>query len=113
MAPPRAPRGFLTEEEKQAMPKVTWKLIRRILSYLAPYWLRFLLVFATILISSVLGLLPSIITGRIVDEALVGQNMKLLIQLLFLLHCPLNFQQTVVFGNSFGTTERSCLDLST
>lgn len=82
--PPKNPRGFLTEEEKQSLPTVTWGLIRRILRYLAPYWARFLLVFATILLSAVLGLLPSIITGRIVDEALVGQNMTLLIQLLLM-----------------------------
>ena len=77
------PRGFLTDQEKQNLPKVTWPLIRRILSYLTPYWVRFVLVFATILLSSVLGLLPSIITGRIVDEALVGESMKLLMQLIF------------------------------
>ena len=56
------PRGFLTDAEKENLPKVTWSLIRRILSYLTPYWVRFVLVFATILLSSVLGLLPSIIS---------------------------------------------------
>ena len=58
MPPPgRGPRGFLTEEEKKNLPKVTWPLIRRILSYLTPYWVRFLLVFVTILASAALGLL--------------------------------------------------------
>jgi uncharacterized membrane protein len=76
------PRGFLTDQEKENLPTVTWPLIRRILGYLAPYWTRFVLVFVTILLSSVLGLLPSIITGRIVDEALVGESMTLLIRLL-------------------------------
>ncbi|MBR2925752.1 MAG: ABC transporter ATP-binding protein [Clostridia bacterium] len=79
---PLGPRGFLTDEEKANLPKVTGSLIKRILGYLTPYWARFLMVFGTILISSVLGLLPSIITGRIVDQALVGENMKLLIKLL-------------------------------
>ena len=66
------PRGFLTDQEKENLPKVSWDLIKRILGYLTPCWVKFLMVFATILLSSVLGLLPSIITGRIVDEALVG-----------------------------------------
>ena len=79
---PMGPRGFLTDEEKANLPKVTGGLIKRILGYLTPYWPKFLMVFGTILISSVLGLLPSIITGRIVDQALVGENMKLLIKLL-------------------------------
>ena len=78
------PRGFLTDEEKQNMPKVTKQLLLRILSYLKPYWLQFLLVFLAILLSATVGLLPSIITGRIVDEALVGKDLKLLIQLLLL-----------------------------
>ena len=72
------------EEEKKNLPVVNGKLIRRILSYLTPYWPQFLLVFVTILLSAVVGLLPSIITGRIVDEALVGQDMRLLIELLIL-----------------------------
>ena len=76
------PRGFLTDQEKANLPTVSWSLIRRILSYLAPYWTKFVLVFITIILSAVLGLLPSIITGCIVDEALVGQSMALLIRLL-------------------------------
>ncbi len=76
------PRGFLTEEEKANKPKVTWPLIKRILGYLKPYWWQFLLVFVAIMLSAVVGLLPSIITGKIVDEALVGKDLKLLIFLL-------------------------------
>ena len=76
------PRGFLTEEEKQNKPKVSKQLIVRILSYLKPYWLQFIFVFIAILLSSVVGLFPSIITGRIVDQALVGKDMQLLIKLL-------------------------------
>ena len=76
------PRGFLTEEEKRNLPKVTPALLLRIFSYLRPYWAQFLLVGAIILISSVVGLLPSIITGRIVDDALIGQDLPLLLRLL-------------------------------
>ena len=82
MARGLGPRGFLTDEEKQNMPKVTKELIFRILSYLKPYWLQFMLVFITILISASIGLLPSIITGKVVDEALVGKDMGLLVKLL-------------------------------
>ncbi len=55
------PRGFLTDEEKKNKPKVTKSLLLRILSYLIPYWPQFLLVFATILLSATIGLLPSVI----------------------------------------------------
>ena len=76
------PRGFLTEEEKKNRPKVTAALIKRIFSYLIPYWKQFILVFLTILASALVGLLPSIITGKIVDDALIGRNLTLLVQLL-------------------------------
>ncbi|MDO4199117.1 MAG: GNAT family N-acetyltransferase [Erysipelotrichaceae bacterium] len=75
------PRGHLTEEEKKNMPKVSKELIFRILSYLKPYTLQFILVFLTIIVSAAIGLLPSIITGKIVDEALVNKDMRNLIYL--------------------------------
>ena len=75
------PRGHLTEEEKANKPKVTGALLRRILSYLKPYRVQFVFVFVAILLSAAVGLLPSIITGRIVDKALVERNMAKLIQL--------------------------------
>ena len=95
------PRGFLTEEEKRSLPKVSGALLRRILNYLKPYWPQFLLVFVTILLSAVIGLLPSIITGRIVDEALVGKNMRLLVQLLVLAFVTLTASQVISVLESY------------
>ena len=89
------PRGFLTDEEKKQMPKVTKALLLRILSYLKPYWLQFLFVFAAILISAVIGLFPSIFTGRIVDEALVGRDMSLLVRLLLMAFAAMAASQIV------------------
>ena len=89
------PMSFLTEEEKNNMPKVSKALLARILSYLKPYWLQFIFVFITILLSATVGLLPSIITGRIVDEALVGRNMELLIRLLLMAFAALTVSQLV------------------
>jgi len=78
------PRGFLTDEEKQNTPKITKELIIRILSYLKPYWFQLLLVFIIIILSSVLGLLPSLITARIIDEAILGKDFALLLKLIVL-----------------------------
>lgn len=91
----RGPRGFLTDEEKQNVPKVTWPLIKRILSYLKPYWVQFLFVFVAILLSAIVGLIPSIVTGKIVDEALVGRDMKLLIQLLLIAFATMTVSQVI------------------
>ncbi len=89
------PRGFLTEEEKNNMPKVTKGLLLRIFSYLKPYWVQFLFVFVSILLSAVVGLFPSIITGRIVDEALVGKDLALLIKLLIMAFGTLLVSQVI------------------
>ena len=89
------PRGFLTEEEKENLPKVEKALIFRILSYMKPYRLQFAFVFIAILLSAVVGLLPSIITGKIVDQALINQDMKLLIRLLFMAFATLAVSQII------------------
>ena len=95
------PRGFLTDEEKENMPKVTKELIVRILSYLKPYWVQFIFVFVTILLSAVVGLLPSIITGKIVDEALVGESLTLLIKLLIAAFCAMAVSQAIGVVESY------------
>ena len=89
------PRGFLTDEEKENLPKVDAKLIKRILSYLKPYTLQFAFVFIAILLSAVVGLLPSIITGKIVDQALINKDMALLIRLLLMAFATLAASQIV------------------
>ena len=78
---PGGPMGgrFMTEEEKKSIPKVTPQLLKRVFSYLKPYKLQLVLVFLAIVLSSVLTLLPSILTGKIIDEGLIGRDMKLLI----------------------------------
>ena len=70
---------YMTEEEKAAAPKVTGALLKRVFSYLLPYWKQFLLVLLLIAVSSVFNLLPSILTGKIIDEGLIGRNLRLLI----------------------------------
>ncbi len=87
--------GFLTEEEKANAPKVTGALLRRIGGYLRPYRLQFLFVFLAILLSATVGLLPSIITGRIVDEALIGRDMALLVRLLLMAFATLAASQII------------------
>jgi ATP-binding cassette subfamily B protein len=74
----RGPGGrggkFLSEEEKQNMPKVTKELLLRVFSYLKPYWKQLVLVFVCIIVSSVCSLFPSILTGNIID-VLTGKNL--------------------------------------
>lgn len=82
----RVTRGnrYLSDEEIKNKPKVTKELLVRILGYLKPYALQMTLVLILIGLSSVLGLLPTIITGRMIDEGLIQQNLPMLIKLIIL-----------------------------
>ena len=72
-------RGFMTEEEKASQPKITPALLKRVFSYLKPYWRQLTLVLICIAISSAMSLYPSVLTGKILDEGIIGRNLKLLI----------------------------------
>lgn len=82
MGPRGMSRGYLTEEEKANRPKVTFALLKRIFSYLLPYWKQMILVLVFIVLSSIMGLLPSVLTGRIIDEGLINRDMRMLIILI-------------------------------
>ena len=71
--------GFLTEEEKANKPKVTPELLKRIFSYLKPYKKQFVLILLCLIVSSVLNLLPSVLTGKIIDEGLIAKKMDSLV----------------------------------
>jgi len=101
----RGPGGrnqFLTEEEKQNSPKVTKELLKRVFSYLQPYWKQLALVFACIVVASVCSLFPSILTGNIID-VLTGKNVggwfgegiSALVRLI-LLSLALNFMSNLI-----------------
>lgn len=72
-------RGFMTEEEKANQPKVTGALLKRVFSYLKPYWKQLGLALFLIAISAILSLLPSILTGRIIDDGLMKQDLGKLV----------------------------------
>ncbi|WP_321433723.1 ABC transporter ATP-binding protein [Trichococcus flocculiformis] len=74
--------GFLTEEEKQNSPKITAPLLKRMFSYLVPYWKQLIVSVLAIITSSVFGVFPTILTGRIIDEGLLEQNLPVLIRLI-------------------------------
>jgi ATP-binding cassette subfamily B protein len=78
MSPP--PRGFrgpgprrgLTEEEKKNKPKITPELLKRIFSWIKPYKWQLALVLLCITAAGILGVVPSLLTGRMIDQGLSG-----------------------------------------
>ena len=78
----RGSRGFLSEEEKKSRPKITIQFMRRIFSYLTPYSGYLFLSVSAIIASSFFGILPTILTGKIIDEGLISGNLTRLGSLL-------------------------------
>lgn len=70
---------YLTEEEKANMPKVTPALLKRVFSYLKPYMRQLVLVLVCIIVSSFFSLMPSMITGKILDDGLMKKDFRALI----------------------------------
>ena len=76
------PYGFLTKEEKEKMPKIGIRQIGRMASYLKPFMIPLISMFIIQAVVSSIGLFPQIISRKIVDDALLGKNMRLLLLLL-------------------------------
>ena len=72
-------RNFMSDEEKQSLPKVTPELIKRVFSYLLPYWKQLALTLLCIVFSSIMSLMPSVLTGKIIDEGLIGRDFNKLV----------------------------------
>lgn len=101
MGPRGMSRGYLTEEEKANRPKVTFALLKRIFSYLLPYWKQMILVLVFIVLSSIMGLLPSVLTGRIIDEGLINRDMRMLIILIIVSLCVTLGANLIRVGESY------------
>ena len=75
---------FMTEEEKATQPKITKALLKRVFSYLIPYWKQLVFVLVCIAVSSVMSLYPQVLTGKILDKGIIGKDLKMLIFLILL-----------------------------
>ena len=72
----------LDKEITAQPPKVTSQLLKRIYLYLKPYQLQVGLSILVILFASLLGVLPSMLTGRIIDEGFIGGSFTKLVTLI-------------------------------
>ncbi len=66
-------------------PKVTWKLMRRVLNYAAPYRLKLIGLLVIILFTTGLSLLTPLVFRAIIDKVIPSGNINLLIELALVL----------------------------
>lgn len=71
--------AFLSEEEKQNRPQFTYDLFKRITRYLRPYWKQFLVILFIMVLMSGISIMPSLLTGKIIDEGLIKQDLSALV----------------------------------
>lgn len=95
-------RGFYRETDEK--PHITKALIIRIISYFKPYWKLVLLMFMAIIITSILGVLPSVFTKNIIDVALPNENLRLLITMIFLIFAAQIINGLISVGQSYLNT---------
>lgn len=74
---------FTKEEDKEI--KISKEILLRISKYFKPFWKQMILAIILLLIVSILGLVPPIMTKNIIDKALPEKSMYLLI--MFILVC--------------------------
>ena len=99
---PLAPPGIgLDEPDKNKKLKITIPLLKRIFSFLLPYKKELIGVVLVILVSSVLGVIPSVLTGKIIDDGLIGKNFEVLIRLVILSVILIVFSNAVTLFESY------------
>ena len=79
MGGPMGRNNYMTPEEKANAPKVTKALLKRVFSYLKPYKVQLFIVIVLIGITAGLNTMPSILTGKIIDDGLIKQDFKTLL----------------------------------
>lgn len=72
----------LDREINEQPPKITLQLLKRIYFYLKPYTLQLMIIMTVILLAALLGVLPSMLTGRIIDEGFIGGDFNKLVKLI-------------------------------
>lgn len=77
-------RGQRFYKETDEKPNITKELVLRVLSYFKPYRKFMFLITVTIIVTSALGVIPSVITKNIIDIALPEKNITLLIYYILL-----------------------------
>lgn len=69
----------LSKDEVKKAPKLTRNFISRIFHYLNPYRSQYLLSLFLVVVSAILSVIPTLLTGEMIDRGIIGGNFKLLL----------------------------------
>ncbi|WP_435619975.1 ABC transporter ATP-binding protein [Thermoanaerobacterium thermosulfurigenes] len=94
-------RGKRFYRETDEKPHITKSLILRILKYFLPYWKLMIVLFMTVIFTSILGVIPSILTKNVIDIALPKKNLKLLVVYILLSFATTLLLNIITVGQSY------------
>lgn len=94
-------RGKRFYRETDEKPHITKSLILRILKYFLPYWKLMIVLFMTVIFTSILGVVPSILTKNIIDIALPKKNLTLLVVYILLSFATTLLLNIITVGQSY------------
>jgi ATP-binding cassette subfamily B protein len=94
-------RGSRFYHQTDEKPDITKDLLFRIFSYFKPYWKLMTVMFVTIIITSAMGIVPSLLTKNIIDIALPKGNIHLLIIYILLSFATVLVLNLISVGQSY------------
>jgi ATP-binding cassette subfamily B protein len=97
-------RGGRFYGETDEKPKITKELILRIINYFKPYRKLVLVMLLAIIATSVLGIVPSVLTKNIIDTALPKEDFKLLLLLIVMIFAAQIVNGLIDVGQSYLNT---------
>ncbi len=68
--------NFIRADESKGKPHVSRALLRRVVAYAAPYWWQILVVLATIIVVSLLELIPPLLFRDLIDNVLPNRDVR-------------------------------------
>jgi len=93
--------GRFHYSEAKEKPNISRPMLIKIAKYFLPYWKLLILLAISIIITSVLGLLPAIFVKNIIDIALPQKNINLLIILIVFSFAAILFSGLVTVGQNY------------
>src|SRR5215212_5011288 len=67
-------RNYIAYDSDKGKPQFSWALIRRVFSYARPHWKAIAIVLCTIVVTSLLGLIPPLLYRDLIDNVLPHRN---------------------------------------
>ncbi len=93
--------GRFHYSETTEKPNISRSMLARIAKYFLPYWKLLILLTISIILTSVLGLLPAVLIKNIIDIALPQKNIQLLIILIVSSFAAVLFSGIVSVGQNY------------